>query len=123
MPGHHHLGDRAPYTAVVNLVFLTAHHWRIMRSRLRSEGIARPMETLTLHDLLDTTERVVLESFVTKDPKKDEHDREEFLDSLYKPTVESLKVNGDGYKPIPSGFDEGADDDAFDQAMIALGAG
>lgn len=89
---------------------------------MRSEGIANPMEHLTLHDLLDVTERVVLESFYDKDPKKAEHDREAFLDSLYKPTIEAAALNGDGYKPIPAGFLDGEDDDAFDRAMTVLGA-
>lgn len=80
------------------------------------------MAVLTLHDLLDATERVVLESFYDKDPKKAEHDRDAFLDALYKPTPEAMKINGDGYKPVPSGFLDGEDDDAFDSAMIALGA-
>lgn len=81
------------------------------------------MSVLTLQELLDATENAVLESFYDKDPKKSEHDREQFIDALYRPTADAVKVNGDGYKPVPSGFGEGDDDDAFDQAMIALGAG
>lgn len=121
MPGHRHLGDRAPYTAVINLVAITAHHWRTVRSKLRMNGITNPMAMLNLHELIDTTENMVLESYASKDPKKDERDREQFLDSLYKPTREAVAINGDGYKPIPAGFDDGGED-AFDNAMTSLGA-
>jgi hypothetical protein len=80
------------------------------------------MAVLGLHELLDTTERVVLESFQTKDPKKDEYDRDHFIDSLYRPSKEDLAVAGSGHKPKPIGFEEEDTADAFDAAMLALGA-
>lgn len=80
------------------------------------------MKLSSLHALLDVTECLVLESFVTRDPKKDERDREMFIDSLYRPVPDLDELaDDDGFRPVPSGFDDGGED-AFDQAMRSVGA-
>ncbi len=80
------------------------------------------MKMSSLHALLDATEAVILENFQDpKNPTKAQQDRERFLDSLYKPTPEAVKINGDGYKPIPAGFENGGEDD-FDWGVSCAGA-
>jgi hypothetical protein len=74
------------------------------------------MDLTSLHALLDVTESVILETFQSSDSKQDQRDRERFLDSLYRPTKAAQEINGDGYQPIPAGFDDGGED-AFDLAM------
>lgn len=105
-------GTSRPYIAIINLASLTAHHWRTVRRKLMADGISNPMLDLpTVHMLLDATEQLVLESFVSNKPAKDKADRERFLDSLYRPTPEAIAISGDGYKPIPAGFDDGGEDE------------
>lgn len=90
---------------------------------MAAEGIGDPMLTFPhLHALLDATENIIMSGFYDpKDPKKAERERDRFLDALYKPTPESVKVNGDGYKPVPAGFEDGGEE-TFDWAMISTGA-
>lgn len=105
---------------MINLVAITATHWRDIRTAIRSEGIAQPMAVLNLHELLDCTETLVMRSFVSKNPKKDEADREQFQNSLYRPSLDVTTVTDSGYKPAPAGFDEDDTADAFDTALTTL---
>lgn len=76
------------------------------------------MDLTSMHALLDVTESTILESFQSRDADEDKRRREAFLDSLYRPTTAAQGINGDGYQPIPAGFDDGGED-AFDIALRA----
>lgn len=91
-----------------------------MRARFASNGIARPLEEFTtLHAMLDVVEAAVLESFSSgKDAKENERDRTNFLDKMYAPE-RGTKLDGDGYKPAPAGFDEANMESAFDAFLAS----
>jgi len=74
------------------------------------------MALTSMHALLDVTESTILETFQSAKPDEDRRRRERFLDSLYRPTPAAQEINGDGYQPIPAGFDDGGED-AFDLAL------
>lgn len=101
------MGYGAPYTAVVSLSVMAAHHWRTVRTRLLNNGIGDLMALASLHAMLDAVEAIILEAVVadattTKEAKAK---RARFLDSIYAPnTDEAKRLNGDGYKPMPSEF-------------------
>lgn len=82
---------------------------------MANSGVADPMTDMrSMHVLLDVTEQAVLESM------EKEQERKKFLDQLYAPEVaEAKKLNGDGYKPRPSGFDDDDVEASFDAFMAA----
>ncbi|AKU45240.1 hypothetical protein SEA_TRES_41 [Mycobacterium phage Tres] len=101
------MGHGAPYTAVISLSVMAAHHWRTIRTRLLNNGIGNLMQLTSMHALLDAVEAIVLEAIVADavKPEQAKHKRDQFLDALYAPTTpEAKKLNGDGYKPPPSEF-------------------
>lgn len=92
---------------------MTAHHWRAIRARITSTGIANPLTLPSLHALLDQTENLVGASYETAD------ERTRFMDRLYAPEI-GKDLNDAGYKPKPSGFDDDAEVEAsFDAFMAA----
>ncbi|QDF17565.1 hypothetical protein SEA_YAGO84_33 [Gordonia phage Yago84] len=96
---------------MITLASITSVHWRTIRGRIGSYGIARPLEQLPhLHALLDLTEAAVMESFSGKDA---ERERKSFIDKLYAPE-RGKKVEGTGHRPAPAGFDEDAMEASFD---------
>ncbi|QGH80044.1 hypothetical protein SEA_NHAGOS_33 [Gordonia phage NHagos] len=102
---------------MITLSAITAEHWRTLRARCASHGLARPLEQLpSLHALLDVTEMAVMESFQGKDPEKD---RKAFLDKLYAPEPAARRAAGTGHKPAPAGFDEDAMESAFDAFLAS----
>lgn len=62
-----------------------------------------------MHQILDITEKLVIESFVSSDHKKDQRDREQFIDTLYRPSLDELKTTG-GELTAPAGFEDGGED-------------
>lgn len=101
------MGHGPPYTAVISLSVMAAHHWRTIRTRLLNNGIGNLMELSSLHALIDAVEAIILEAVVQDAKTQAEADtkRNRFLDALYAPdTAEAKKLNGDGYKPAPSEF-------------------
>lgn len=104
-----HLGHGPPYGAVINLALLTAHNWRAVRSHIIGLGIGDPMEMSSMHQILDVTEKLVIESFVSTDHKKDQRDREKFIDTLYRPSLEEMKSPG-SEMAAPAGFEDGGED-------------
>lgn len=118
------MGHGAPYTAVISLSVMAAHHWRTVRTRLLNNGIGNLMELTSLHSMLDAVEAIILEAVVSdaKTQKEADRKRARFLDALYAPdTAEAKKLNGAGYKPMPSEFavpkQVEADFDAFARAV------
>lgn len=118
------MGHGAPYTAVISLSVMAAHHWRTIRVRLMNNGIGNLMALTSLHAMLDAVEAIILEAVVSdaKTTREAEVKRTRFLDSLYAPeTPEAKKLNGAGYKPMPSEFavpaQVEADFDAFARAV------
>lgn len=75
-----------------------------------------PMGMPSMHRILDRMEFIILDSMQgSQDPKSDENRRRMFLNRLYAPTLEAKKLNGDGYKPVPAGFENPEDvETAFD---------
>nr|WP_079869572.1 hypothetical protein [Mycobacteroides abscessus] len=63
----------------------------------------------SMHQILDITEKLVIESFVSSDHKKDQRDREQFIDSLYRPNLEEIKSTA-GELAAPAGFEDGGED-------------
>ena len=115
------MGNRAPYTAVITLSVLTAHHWRSLRLKLIMAGISNPMTLTSMHMVLDSTESAILESMHGDSAKDGEMKRTMFLDRLYGPSIEVNELNGESYIPQPEGFgddDVEASFDAFAQAAL-----
>ncbi|WP_079618318.1 DUF7240 domain-containing protein [Mycobacteroides abscessus] len=79
-----------------------------MRSHIIGLGIGDPLEMPSMHQILDITEKLVIESFVSSDHKKDQRDREQFIDSLYRPSLEAAKSGGE--MVAPAGFEDGGED-------------
>jgi hypothetical protein len=102
---------------------MTAHYWRAIRLKFALAGINDPMRFSSMHVLLDVTESVILESMTSGDPKKDTNRRTQFLDKLYAPSKEEMKLNGDTYKPVPSGFEPEHVESSFDAFARAVGNG
>lgn len=119
------MGHGPPYVAVITLSAVTAYHWRSLRYRLASNGILDPMMLPTLHALLDFTEAQALEGAGnTGDPKKDARARQQFYDKLYAPeSIEAKGINGAGYKPTPTGFDDPDDIEASFDAFAKAASG
>ncbi|WP_457066805.1 DUF7240 domain-containing protein [Mycobacteroides abscessus] len=80
-----------------------------MRSHIIGLGIGDPLEMSSMHQILDITEKLVIESFVSTDPKKDQRDREQFIDALYRPSLEEIK-SPSGELAAPAGFEDGGED-------------
>lgn len=114
-------GTARPYIAVINLVVITAHHWRSMRAKLAQNGIADPMHTMqSMHALLDFTEQTTLESLAKSGEGQNAHEQakraiESFMFKLYAPDPDTRAE--DGRVPIPAGFDESAMEGNFDAFM------
>jgi hypothetical protein len=119
-------GTARPYPAVINLVVITAHHWRSMRAKLAQTGIADPLRTMTsMHALLDYTEQITLESLAKSGTGPNAADKsqravDDFMFKLYAP--DPNERDEDGRVPIPAGFDVGAMEGNFD-AMARLAGG
>lgn len=118
-------GTARPYLAVMTLAYAAGTHWRVLRTRMRGDGIPNPMATLpSMHDLIDEAETLWLESTQTGNATKDKHERDQLFDKLYAPdSLTAQQVNAKGYKGVrPAGFgkDEIAAD--FNQAKKMLGA-
>lgn len=103
-------GTARPYAAVVTLAVLTGHHWRTMRHKMLSAGIADPMRLTSMHALLDFTESVVVESIANSE--NGQRELAGFYRRMYGP--ESAELNGDGYQAAPAGFDDDEVESAFD---------
>lgn len=119
-----YVGYSAPYTAVVTLSVMAGHHWRLIRTRLLNNGVPRPMELTSLHAMLDAVEDLVLQAVMSDAETADEAQRKrtKFLDSLYTPIgAEAHRLNGDGYRPAPAGFETNEHvEDAFTAFSKAL---
>lgn len=118
-------GTARPYVAVMTLAYAAGTHWRVLRTKMRGDGISNPMVTLpSMHDLLDEAETLWLESTHTGDATKDKHERDQLFDKLYAPdSLTAQQVNTKDYKGVrPAGFgkDEVAAD--FKAAARMLGA-
>lgn len=100
------MGHGAPYVAVINLAFLTANYWRVLRRRLNGAGGQDPMGLTSMHALLDFTEDLMEEILANgcKDGKEIKAKITQFRNQLYGPEP-GEKLNGDGYKPRPAGFE------------------
>ena len=111
-------GTARPYTAVINLVVITAYHWRSMRAKLAQTGIADALRTMTsMHALLDFTEQITLESLAKSGDgqnaaEKSQRAIDDFMFRLYAP--DPNERTEDGRVPVPAGFDEGAMESNFD---------
>lgn len=118
-------GTARPFMAVMSLALVAATHWRALRTRIRSDGIANPMASLpSMHDLLDEAEKLWLESIHTGDSAKDKYEQNELFDKLYAPdSTTAQQVNAKGYKGArPAGFSPGEVAADFKQAARMLGA-
>lgn len=111
-------GTARPYTAVINLVVITAYHWRSMRAKLAQTGIADALRTMTsMHALLDFTEQITLESLAKSGDgrnaaEKSQRAIDSFMFTLYAPDPNARTE--DGRVPAPAGFDEAAMESNFD---------
>lgn len=114
-------GTARPYTAVINLVVITAFHWRSMRAKLAQTGIADPLRTMTsMHALLDFTEQITLESLAKSGEGQNAQEKsqravDDFMFTLYAPDPNAL--DEDGRVPVPAGFDQDAMESNFDAFM------
>lgn len=114
-------GTARPYIAVINLVVITAYHWRSMRAKLAQNGIADPMRTMrTMHSLLDFTEQTTLESLAKSGEGQNAYEQSKravdaFMFKLYSP--DPNERDEDGRVPVPAGFDEDAMESNFDAFM------
>jgi hypothetical protein len=106
-------GTARPYLAVATLASISGQHWRTVRAHLIDKGIPDPMLLPSMHALLDVVETMVVESIHADKPRDTQRKRDEFYDTLYKPEIVKVPVNGDGYRPVPEGFDD--TDDVFDR--------
>jgi hypothetical protein len=111
-------GTARPYAAVIELAFHTAHHWRVIRHKLLTSGIADPMRLPSMHPVLDATEAVVLEAMVDyEDPDEAKRKRQQFQDRLYRPAPAKVQLNGERYRPQvapPPGFEPHEVNASFD---------
>lgn len=98
------MGHCPPYIAVITLSVMTAHHWRVIRTKLIQAGIADPMSLTSLHVVLDTTEAAILEGFAMSRAKDAEMKQSLFLDKLYSPTADQFGINDEDYDATPKGF-------------------
>lgn len=118
-------GTARPYIAVINLVAIVAHHWRTMRAKLATHGIADPLTQLkSLHALLDFAEQITMESLARSGegqdaPKQAQRNMDSFMFKLYAP--EPGTELEDGHQPVPGGFDNDEVEDSFDSFVTALG--
>lgn len=122
-------GTARPYVAVITLALMAGMHWRVVRQRMRSDGIADPMRELPhMHAVIDEIETLALEGTAsTGDRDRDRLAREDLLDKLYAPEPEGAEsLNGKSYRPQvkpPEGFSPGeveASFDAFTRAMSGM---
>lgn len=112
-------GTARPYRAVITLAGMTGHHWRTLRFKMITHGIADPMVLPSLHALLDFTEGVVLESMSTGNENKDQAARSSFFDKLYVPDAPAADPD---QMPKPSGFSPHEVEASFDAFVAATGA-
>lgn len=118
-------GTARPYLAVASLSLTAATHWRLIRTRLRANGITNPMLLLSLHDVLDEAEKLWLESETTGKEEQDHHNRVALFDRLYgpEPTSTARKVNGRRYRAKiapPPGFSPAEVEANFDSLSQSL---
>jgi hypothetical protein len=117
-------GTARPYTAVINLVVITAYHWRSMRAKLACNGIADPLRNMTsMHALLDFSEQITLESLAKSGEGQNAHQQaqraiDNFMFKLYAP--DPNEKTEDGEMSIPAGFDMDAMEGNFD-AFLRMG--
>lgn len=113
-------GTARPYIAVMSLALVAATHWRVLRTRMRSDGIPNPMAALaSMHDVLDEAEKLWLESIHTGNEDQDKQAQSKLFDRLYAPepgaAVDVKKVRPAGFSPEEVSAD-------FRAAFRALGA-
>ncbi|WP_254427430.1 DUF7240 domain-containing protein [Mycolicibacterium fortuitum] len=113
-------GTARPYIAVMSLALVSATHWRVLRTRMRADGIPNPMAALTsMHDVLDEAEKLWLESIHTGNEDQDKQAQGKLFDQLYAPepgtAVNTKKVR-------PAGFSPEEVSASFRAAFRALGA-
>jgi hypothetical protein len=117
-------GTARPYVAVINLSVVAAHNWRDIRQKIIRAGVTEPMQMSSMHALLDYVESVVIEALAQSGEGRDAAKQaqraiDSFYDSLYKPDPKN-ELNAPGYAPIPAGFSEDEQEDAFSAAVAAL---
>lgn len=118
-------GTARPYTAVINLVSITAYHWRTIRGNLSSNGIADPLTAYrSLHALLDYAEKTTMESLARSGEGQDAHKQaqramDSFMFKLYAP--EPGTELEDGRMPVPAGFEDDEVEDSFDAFTRMIG--
>lgn len=108
------MGHRPPYSAVITLSVLTAHHWRTLRNKMLMAGVSDPMQLSSMHVLLDTTEAAILEAMHGDNARDGEMKRSMFLDRLYAPSLAVNALNGDKYVAQPEGFEPDDVESSFD---------
>jgi hypothetical protein len=113
-------GTARPYTAVCTLAGITGQHWRIIRQHLLANGVTDPMALPSMHALLDVTEQMVIDSMQGTSEASIRMKRDGFYDQLYRPDPADNDVNGEDYRPVPDGFEDGEDDAAFDAFARAV---
>ena len=97
------IGTARPFQAVLSLAGVAGFHWRAVRHKLLTSGIADPMALPGPHPILDVAEGLVVEGMSSHDDGQDRITR--FYDALYRPARRPTdKPAGDGWKPPPSGF-------------------
>lgn len=113
-------GTARPFGAVLSLSLMAATHWRAVRTRIRSYGIADPMRLPSMHDVLDEAEKIWLEQLHTGDEAKDKMVRGQLFDKLYAPDPDDTEVSGGGKRP-PSWFDPTQVEATFNAMTRTLG--
>jgi hypothetical protein len=106
-------GTSRPYTAVITLAAITAHHWRTVRNHLITHGVSDPMGLPSLHALLDVTESMVIDSIQEAKPEATKRKRQEFYDRLYAPE----KLPTRTAKPLPTARPDGFDDEEVEASF------
>ncbi|WP_235674420.1 DUF7240 domain-containing protein [Mycolicibacterium pulveris] len=120
-------GTARPFGAVVSLAFTSALHWRNLRTRIRSHGIADPMRLPSMHAILDEMETFWLESLHTGNVDKDRYEREQLFDKLYEPDPDDADTAASGEggaSPTtpPPGFSQSEINASFKALSGQLGA-
>lgn len=103
---------------------MAAHNWRAVRSKLRAAGVADPMALPSMHHVLDVIEELGVEA-AASEGKTEAAIRSKiasFYDKLYAPDPTAVTINGDGWQPVPSGFEDDEVEASFDAFMSAVSA-
>ena len=98
-------GTPRPYIAVLSLALESARHWRALRFKIQTCGIADPMRLPSLHSVLDHMEQLALESFDHDD--KGRAERDQWIGRLYRPDPPMPGAKAAAKElppPVPAGF-------------------